>query len=296
MPKSRKRKSENKILGLFLKTIFWPITISIWGLNKKKTPLTLAILAAWIILFISTCSSEKSSENKQPTSSNQQTIMANMVLTEIKKHEPEPTETILPTQTSTSTQEPTATPEPTATIAIIEIPSQIPPVIAFEQALPITVPSPIPANMIAELQPNNTGYSEEELITSGRSALFQADGTKYFEGFFALPSGNYWPMNTNALQAGGTSQTLGNVPAAAASTDYYAPVSSEPVNSAPVDSVPVNNPQPEQSDCNPNYDICLPNVHDLNCPDIAQKNFRVIGVDVYKLDRDGDGIACESSK
>jgi hypothetical protein len=27
---------------------------------------------------------------------------------------------------------------------------------------------------------------------------------------------------------------------------------------------------------------------------VQEKNFRVVGPDVYKLDADGDGIACES--
>jgi endonuclease YncB( thermonuclease family) len=50
--------------------------------------------------------------------------------------------------------------------------------------------------------------------------------------------------------------------------------------------------------CDPNYDPCIPNsIYDLDCPDIyalGLSRIRVIGTDVHRLDRDKDGIACES--
>ncbi len=50
----------------------------------------------------------------------------------------------------------------------------------------------------------------------------------------------------------------------------------------------------EASACEPGYVPCLPVVRDLNCQalDFA---VQVTGVDVYGLDRDGDGIGCETS-
>ena len=47
--------------------------------------------------------------------------------------------------------------------------------------------------------------------------------------------------------------------------------------------------------CQPGYSPCLPRVDDLNCSDIpdAKKPIRVTGSDPYRLDGDGDGIACE---
>jgi len=64
-------------------------------------------------------------------------------------------------------------------------------------------------------------------------------------------------------------------------------------------------PAPSQSataaatgNCDPNYDQCVPiSAYDLDCPDIynlGMSRIRVIGTDVHKLDRDRDGIACES--
>ncbi len=49
--------------------------------------------------------------------------------------------------------------------------------------------------------------------------------------------------------------------------------------------------------CHPSYDPCLPIVDDLNCPDVVALGaapVTVIGPDDYGLDRDHDGIGCES--
>ena len=49
------------------------------------------------------------------------------------------------------------------------------------------------------------------------------------------------------------------------------------------------------SGCQSGYSPCLPRVSDLNCSDIpaAKRPVRVTGSDPYRLDGDGDGIACE---
>jgi hypothetical protein len=48
--------------------------------------------------------------------------------------------------------------------------------------------------------------------------------------------------------------------------------------------------------CDPNYaGACIPIVnYDLDCSDIPDRNFRVVGRDIHGFDGDGDGIACES--
>ncbi len=53
--------------------------------------------------------------------------------------------------------------------------------------------------------------------------------------------------------------------------------------------------------CDPNYaDVCVPIASDVDCaggsgngPEYVQGPLRVIGTDIYGLDRDGDGIACD---
>lgn len=52
--------------------------------------------------------------------------------------------------------------------------------------------------------------------------------------------------------------------------------------------------------CDPNYDPCVPIDSDVDCaggrgngPSYTSGPVRVIGTDVYGLDRDGDGIGCD---
>lgn len=55
------------------------------------------------------------------------------------------------------------------------------------------------------------------------------------------------------------------------------------------------------SACDPNYTgKCVPIASDVDCaggggngPAYVEGPVRVVGVDIYKLDRDGDGIACD---
>lgn len=56
-----------------------------------------------------------------------------------------------------------------------------------------------------------------------------------------------------------------------------------------------------QSGCDPNYTPCVPIASDVDCaggngngPAYVQGPVRVIGRDIYGLDRDNDGIGCEN--
>ncbi|WP_432886924.1 G5 domain-containing protein [Kribbella sp. CA-245084] len=59
--------------------------------------------------------------------------------------------------------------------------------------------------------------------------------------------------------------------------------------------------EPEQpSDCDPNYSGCVPIASDVDCsggsgngPEYVAGPIEVIGTDIYRLDSDHDGIACE---
>lgn len=53
--------------------------------------------------------------------------------------------------------------------------------------------------------------------------------------------------------------------------------------------------------CDPNYEPCVPIASDVDCaggsgngPAYVVGPVRVIGADIYGLDRDGDGVGCES--
>lgn len=72
-----------------------------------------------------------------------------------------------------------------------------------------------------------------------------------------------------------------------------------------VTSVGSRQPAPPAPDpiepCNSNYaDVCVPNSSDVDCeggsgdgPAYVDGPLRIVGTDVYGLDRDGDGIACD---
>lgn len=58
-------------------------------------------------------------------------------------------------------------------------------------------------------------------------------------------------------------------------------------------------PEPDP-ECDPNYTPCVPIASDVDCaggkgngPAYVKGPVRVVGRDVYDLDRDGDGIGCE---
>ncbi|MCG5442432.1 G5 domain-containing protein [Micromonospora sp. NIE79] len=64
--------------------------------------------------------------------------------------------------------------------------------------------------------------------------------------------------------------------------------------------VAVGTKKPQTSKCDPNYSGCVPIASDVDCaggsgngPAYVSGPIRVIGDDIYALDRDGDGIACD---
>lgn len=91
------------------------------------------------------------------------------------------------------------------------------------------------------------------------------------------------------------------------------PVVTQPVSQPIVESPKIVTPPPAQpkqeapktvsqpkSNCNPNYSGCVPIASDVDCaggsgdgPAYVSGPISVIGSDIYGLDRDKDGIACE---
>lgn len=65
-------------------------------------------------------------------------------------------------------------------------------------------------------------------------------------------------------------------------------------------ATPTPKPTPTKSQCDPNYSGCVPISSDVDCaggsgngPAYVNGPITVIGSDIYKLDTDHDGIACE---
>jgi hypothetical protein len=64
---------------------------------------------------------------------------------------------------------------------------------------------------------------------------------------------------------------------------------------------PISRPTPQpSSNCDPNYSGCVPIASDVDCaggsgngPAYVAGPIQVLGSDIYDLDRDSDGVACE---
>ncbi|ORV01563.1 hypothetical protein [Mycolicibacterium canariasense] len=98
-------------------------------------------------------------------------------------------------------------------------------------------------------------------------------------------------MTRLALLLSGFLAVVAFCPVAAASA-FGAPTAHRFVGDAPAK---------QSSDCDPNYSGCVPVASDVDCaggsgngPEYVQGPIKVIGDDIYDLDRDGDGIACDS--
>jgi hypothetical protein len=62
------------------------------------------------------------------------------------------------------------------------------------------------------------------------------------------------------------------------------------------DTFSASPPDTTSGACDPNYEgACVPTGYgDVDCGDLIETDFNVVGVDIDGLDGDGDGIACES--
>jgi hypothetical protein len=109
------------------------------------------------------------------------------------------------------------------------------------------------------------------------------------------------PTATGAATATPTPAAT-TAPATTAAPATKAPTTKPPTKQ-PTTRPPTKQPttRPPAGNCNPNYSPCVPNDPvDVDCkggsgngPSYVQGPVRVIGSDVYKLDADHDGIACE---
>lgn len=86
----------------------------------------------------------------------------------------------------------------------------------------------------------------------------------------------------------------------AVTTTTKRPATKRPKPTTTVQPAPEPEPAPA-NDCDPNYSGCVPIASDVDCaggsgngPAYVSGPINVIGTDIYDLDRDGDGEACES--
>jgi hypothetical protein len=131
-------------------------------------------------------------------------------------------------------------------------------------------------------------------------------------------------MDPGGSTSSGSGATLGSAgtpsstPTASPTTPALATTSSPAVSSAPPPPPPANDPPPPPppadeppppppppppaDPCDPNYEgACVPIASDVDCaggsgdgPAYVRGPVYVVGSDIYDLDRDGNGVGCES--
>jgi len=116
---------------------------------------------------------------------------------------------------------------------------------------------------------------------------------------------------TTSSTSTSTSTSTSVPPTSTSTTVGRATTTVAPVRVTVATTVPVTRPAPVTSTttraagggCDPNYaGACVPIASDVDCAGgsgngpayVSAKNIRVVGRDIYELDRGGDGVGCES--
>ena len=130
--------------------------------------------------------------------------------------------------------------------------------------------------------------------------LYQLGGSVMTLIVLSALIGNTEPLVVNTQTAPVTNPT--SVPTIVPTPITPAPSAPKPTPVKPkVSPKPAPTPTPKPS-CDPNYSgACVPITSDVDCtggsgngPAYVSGPVYVIGRDIYRLDRDGDGVGCES--
>ena len=104
---------------------------------------------------------------------------------------------------------------------------------------------------------------------------------------------------TTTVEVPTTTPTTTTPPPPPPTTTVVQPPPPQPTIEQPAPPPPAAEPAPQQQ-CDPNYSGCVPIASDVDCaggsgngPAYVDGPVDVIGTDIYDLDRDGDGTACE---
>ncbi|RAO18739.1 G5 domain-containing protein [Micromonospora noduli] len=185
-----------------------------------------------------------------------------------------------PTKTGTAAEQPVlaAPGEPTE-----EAPAQEESPIAAPSSAPATAPSSAAAVPVVQV----TTVTEQATIRYGErtvkdSSLAEGKRVVRSKGVNGVRTLTYEVTTTDGVR---TNKKL-----------VKSAVTKQPVTQV----VAVGTKKPQSSKCDPNYSGCVPIASDVDCaggsgngPAYVSGPIRVIGDDIYDLDRDGDGIACD---
>jgi len=197
---------------------------------------------------------------------------------------------------STGTATPTAS-EP-QTFATVPTASATPQ--AEASPTPTPVPTTIQTATEEVLVPFEATTTDDPNLDQGVTALVTAgvDGLKVITYRLTVVDGveTAREIVSEIVQTAPVNEVTAIGSKAPAPAPAPAPVAeAAPVPAAPVPLVP------QGGGCDPNYaDACVPIASDVDCaggsgdgPSYVQGPVRIVGSDIYDLDRDGDGIACD---
>ncbi|MEU8253782.1 G5 domain-containing protein [Micromonospora inaquosa] len=194
-----------------------------------------------------------------------------------------------------STQTGTAADEPQQ--PILAAPDEVSPAVA-PSTVPSSAPSSVPSSAALSVAPSPTDaaaapvvqvttVTERATIRYGErtvkdSSLAEGKRVVRTKGVNGVRTLTYQVTTTDGVQTG---KKL-----------VKSAVTKQPVTQV----VAVGTKKPQSSKCDPNYSGCVPIASDVDCaggsgdgPAYVSGPIRVIGSDIYDLDRDGDGTACD---
>ncbi|MGC4850085.1 G5 domain-containing protein [Micromonospora sp. DT15] len=168
-----------------------------------------------------------------------------------------------------------------------EAPAQEESPIAAPSTVPSSVPATAPSSAAAVPVVQVTTVTEKATIRYGErtvkdSSLAEGKRVVRTKGVNGVRTMTYEVTTTDGVR---TAKKL-----------VTSAVTKQPVTQV----VAVGTKKPQSSKCDPNYSGCVPIASDVDCaggsgngPAYVRGPIRVIGDDIYDLDRDGDGIACD---
>lgn len=176
----------------------------------------------------------------------------------------------------------------------------------------IPAPEPVfePPTVVMPAVVPATARASESTFTKHLKAWIVAGAVVAVLFFAAIANGDEEPA-ASSPPAGETTTTVADLPTTTTTptttppptttttTTVVQPPPPQPTTEQPAPPPPAADPAPQQ-ECDPNYSGCVPIASDVDCaggsgngPEYVEGPVRVIGDDIYDLDRDGNGTACE---
>ena len=185
---------------------------------------------------------------------------------------------------------------------------------SVEDAPTVVFPAVAPAATVRAATVPAAAKAPVSTFTRHRTAWIVAGAVVAVLFFAAVANNDDEPTSPVAADETTTTTTVADLPTTTPTTttittttppptttavEQPPPPQPDPTTEQPAPPPPVAEPAPQQG-CDPNYSGCVPIASDVDCaggsgngPAYVSGPINVVGQDIYDLDRDGNGIACE---